>query len=105
MVSMTPPFVDAEHIRRRAERGAFERGMAYFRDGAVRHVAWDPVSSVLESEVDGSGRTAYRCRIRLDVARSDQPIVSTFCTCPMERDCKHTVATLLESNRLADRPA
>ena len=100
---MTPPFVDAEHIRRRADGGAYERGMAYFRDGAVQSVAWDPVAAVLESVVEGSGRTAYRCRIRLDPARPDQPIVSTFCTCPVERDCKHTVATLLASNRLADR--
>ena len=39
---MTPPFVDAEHIRRQADGGAYERGVAYFRDGAVRTVALGP---------------------------------------------------------------
>jgi len=99
---MTPPFVDVEHIRRQGQGGAYERGVAYFRDGAVRTVAWDPGSSVIESVVDGSARSSYRCRIRLDIARRDRPIVSTFCTCPVEADCKHTVATLLASNRLAE---
>src|SRR6478736_3836349 len=102
MDDMTPPFVDVEHIRRQAPGGAYERGVAYFHDGAVRTVSWDPGSSVIESVVDGSGRSSYRCRIRLDVARRDRPIVSTFCTCPVELNCKHTVAALLASNRLAD---
>ena len=53
---MTPPFVDAEHIRRQADGGGYERGVAYFRGGAVRSVTWDPAASVLESVVDGSGR-------------------------------------------------
>ncbi|GAA1950748.1 SNF2-related protein [Microbacterium deminutum] len=97
---MTPPFVAVEHIRRQAQGGAYERGVAYFHDGAVRTVTWDPGSSVIESVVEGSGRSPYRCRIRLDPARPDHPIVSTFCTCPLEADCKHAIATLLASNRL-----
>ena len=52
---MTPPFVDVEHIRRQAPGGSYERGVAYFHDGAVRTVSWDPDSSVIDSVVDGSG--------------------------------------------------
>ena len=52
---MTPPFVDPAHIRRRSDGGGYERGVAYFRDGAVRSVTWDPRTSLLESVVDGSG--------------------------------------------------
>ncbi len=33
--------------------------------------------------------------------RPERPIVSTSCTCPLEADCKHVVATLLAANRLA----
>ena len=51
---MTPPFVDAEQIRRRADGGAYERGVAYFRDGAVRvRRVGSGIASVLESVVDG----------------------------------------------------
>ncbi len=98
---MIPPFVDAEHIRRQADAGGYERGIAYFRGGAVRTVTWDPVASLVESVVEGSGSRAYRCRIHLDVSRPDRPILSTSCRCPMHFDCKHTVATLLASNDLA----
>jgi superfamily II DNA or RNA helicase len=103
MDAMTPPFVDAGHIRRQADNGGYERGVAYFHAGAVRSVTWNATTSLLESVVDGSGPGAYRCRIRLDPARPERPIVSTWCTCPMQFDCKHTVATLLASNELASR--
>ena len=83
MDAMTPPFVDAGQIRRQAENGGYERGVAYFRAGAVRSVTWNPATSVVESVVDGSGPGAYRCRIRLDPARPEHPIVSTSCTCPI----------------------
>ena len=101
MDAVIPPLVDVAHIRRQAEGGGYERGVAYFRDGAVRTVLWDPRTSLVESVVDGSGSTPYRCRIHLDPRRPERPILSTSCTCPMHADCKHTVATLLASNRLA----
>lgn len=99
---MTPPFVDAAHIRRLADAGAYERGAAYFADGAVLQVTWDPASSVIESVVAGSGDRSYRCRIRLDPHRPERVIAATSCTCPMQFDCKHAVATLLAGNRLAE---
>ena len=63
---MAAPFVDVAHIRRLAQGGAYERGIAYFQDGAVRTVTWDPASCVVESVVAGSAHSSYRCRIRLD---------------------------------------
>lgn len=100
---MTPPFVDAAHIRRLVDDGAYQRGEAYFADGAVLQVTWDPASSVIESVVAGSGDRNYRCRIRLDPHRPERVIAATSCTCPMQFDCKHAVATLLAGNRLAER--
>ena len=100
---MTPPFVDAAHIRRQADGGAYERGEAYFAGGAVQQVTWDPTTSVIESVVVGSAGRSYRCRIRLDPQRPDRPVAATSCTCPVQFDCKHTVATLLASNRLAQQ--
>ena len=105
MDAVTPPFVDAGHIRRLVEAGAYERGVAYFADGAVHQLAWDPVACVLESVVSGGSGKTYRCRIRLDPRRRDRPIAATSCTCPVQFDCKHTVATLLASNRSAQSAA
>ena len=96
-----PPFVDPAHIRGFTDSGTYERGVAYLADGAVQRVDWDPVSSVIEAVVAGSGGRTYRCRVRLDAQRVDHPIAATSCTCPVQFDCKHTVATLLASNRLS----
>ncbi|WP_228484814.1 DEAD/DEAH box helicase [Microbacterium cremeum] len=99
---MIPPFVAVAHIRRLADDGAYERGAAYFDGGAVLEVAWDPLSSVMESVVAGSADRSYRCRIRLDPQHPERLIAATSCTCPMQFDCKHAVATLLAGNRLAE---
>jgi len=104
MDAVTPPFVDAVHIRRQSDAGGYERGTAYFRSGAVRSVTWDPGESLLASAVDGSSAKTYRCRIQLDTRRTERPIVATSCSCPMQFDCKHIVATLLASNSLAREP-
>ncbi|MFC8683067.1 SNF2-related protein [Microbacterium ureisolvens] len=96
-----PPFVDPGHIRRHTDSGTYERGSAYFAAGAVERLEWDPVTSVVESVVAGSAGRTYRCRIRLDPQRADRPIAATSCTCPVQFDCKHTVATLLAGNRAA----
>jgi len=96
-----PPFIDPAHIRRFTDSGTYERGVAYFADGAVQQVTWDPATSVLEASVTGSGLRAYRCRIRLDPQRTDRPIAATSCTCPVQFDCKHTVAVLLQANQVA----
>ncbi|MFK4837524.1 SNF2-related protein [Microbacterium sp. ZW T2_14] len=96
-----PPFIDPGHIRRHTDSGSYERGAAYFADGAVQQLQWDPVTSVIEAVVRGSAGRTYRCRVRLDPQRVDHPIAATSCTCPVQFDCKHTVATLLAANRLA----
>ncbi|WP_239525734.1 DEAD/DEAH box helicase [Microbacterium sp. B35-30] len=96
-----PPFVDPGHIRRHTDSGSYERGAAYFADGAVQRLDWDPVTCVIEAVVAGSAGRTYRCRVRLDPQRTDHPIAATSCTCPVQFDCKHTVATLLAANRLA----
>jgi hypothetical protein len=50
----------------------------------------------MTGEVAGSRDQRYRCVIRLHPDRDD--IDDTRCTCPMEADCKHVVATLLAAN-------
>ncbi|WP_417562549.1 SNF2-related protein [Microbacterium sp.] len=100
---MTPPFVDPDQIRRQAEGHGYPRGVDYFRQGAVRRVAWDAKNGILSGTVAGSRSTSYRTTIRVDAGRPAGPIVWTNCTCPMQASCKHTVATLLAANAQAVR--
>ncbi|HKT57079.1 MAG TPA: SWIM zinc finger family protein, partial [Microbacterium sp.] len=101
---MDAPFIDPDAIRRQAWGGAFTRGTQYFHDGAVRRVEWDAASRTISGDVAGSRAQRYRSVVRLK-AVSDR-IDTTWCSCPMEADCKHVVATLLAANasRLADTP-
>ena len=105
MGGVSPPFVAVEHIRGRSDAGSYARGLDRFQAGAVRSLTWDPGEAVLRSLVDGSVAQPYRCVIRLDPRRLDRPIVSASCSCPVRSNCKHTVATLLESNRRVGREA
>lgn len=98
---MIPPLVEPAQIRAVGDAGGFERGTAYFRDGAVRALAWDAASGVLSASVDGTGVRPYRCTIVLDPRRPDRMIASTMCSCPVQGGCKHVIATLLAGNRLA----
>jgi len=99
MDAVTAPFVTDAEIRRIAEGAAYERGVGYERSDAVRRISWDGETGVLSSVVSGSGSRAYRCTIHLDVTAPATRVRSAWCSCPMQIGCKHTVATLLHSNR------
>ena len=101
MDAVIPPLVEPAQIRAQSDEGGFARGEAYFRDGAVRTVSWDAGSAVIVALVDGSGGRPYRCTILLDIRQPERMVVSASCTCPVGQNCKHTVAALLASNRLA----
>ncbi|MBU4465839.1 MAG: DEAD/DEAH box helicase family protein, partial [Actinobacteria bacterium] len=103
---MPAPFIDPDSLRRRVGGAGYERGVSYFRGGAVRAIEWNEASQTLTGTVDGSGGRIYRCTVRIDVARTTDRIMIAQCTCPLARDCKHAVATVLSSNaRLIDPPA
>ncbi len=95
---MLAPHVNPDAIRRAAEGWGFERGLEYFRDGAVIAVRWEPAEHAVLARVSGSGSQVYYCTISLDVARTSQPIMRTTCSCPMRSGCKHVVASLFASN-------
>ena len=105
MDAVTPPHVDPSYIRSQAGLPTFERGAAYFEAGAVSGVAWDAATEVLVAEVAGIGGRVYRSRVRLDPQRLDRPIAAMSCTCPVQFDCKHSVATILAGNSLAGHAA
>lgn len=97
---MPAPHVNPDAIRRTAEGWGFERGLEYFRDGAVIAVRWEPGEHAILARVSGSGSQVYHCTITLDAARTSQPIMRTTCSCPLRSGCKHVVASLFASNAM-----
>jgi len=96
-----PPLVDLTAVARQVGSAAFDRGRVYYRDGKVSELVWDDATSSLTGAVLGSSFPPYRTRIYVEVASSGFSKASdNTCTCPMAFDCKHVVATLLDSNGL-----
>ena len=98
------PLVDATEISRLVGRSAFERGQAYFRQGAVVDVAWNPATRVVSAFVQGGAPEPYACSITLGTTgRGFRPIFS-MCDCPVGIDCKHIAAALIDTNARAMKP-
>jgi uncharacterized Zn finger protein len=91
-------------IRQMASPEVFERGMEYYRRGAVLDVTRR--GDELYAEVEGSDVDPYQVRVSL---RSDG-IGSADCTCPYDWGgaCKHVVAVLLtclhDAEHVEERP-
>jgi uncharacterized Zn finger protein len=85
------PRLTEAHIRNLATAPSFERGRAYYRDGAVL----DPIcqESRLRAQCEGSDYEPYQVSATL----SKNGIAETSCTCPYDYGgiCKHVVALLL----------
>jgi len=85
-----------EDIRRRFDSGTFARGQAYAREGKVRKIGLTKTGC--DGEVSGSGRSIYHQSVRVTRKGSTLSIAGS-CSCPMDRNCKHVVAVLLEALR------
>ncbi|WP_307816174.1 DEAD/DEAH box helicase [Hoyosella rhizosphaerae] len=72
----------------------FWRGMAYARDGAVRDLTWDIAANVLRANVDGSGRNSYDTVVAFTTGGGEWEFDFGRCSCPVSRNCKHSVAVL-----------
>jgi len=88
---MSIPRPTAQQLRGLAGDGGYQRGLDCARRGRVLHTSWDADAETLTAEVLGGGHGPYRCRARF---RGGE-ILSTSCTCPVPRGCKHVVAALL----------
>jgi superfamily II DNA or RNA helicase len=108
MQSDRPPLVDAGDIIRLVGPAAFERGRNYARAGRVLEASWSPALNTFSGYVAGNAAHPYRCSVTMASGANgrSRPIQST-CSCPMQQDCKHVAATLLESNadQIAELPA
>jgi uncharacterized Zn finger protein len=78
-------------LRSLSAEQSFERGMQYYRAGAIDNATRQ--GNVLTALCEGSSTPAYRLRVELDQAG----VRSASCTCPYDWGglCKHLVALLL----------
>ncbi|HCX85402.1 MAG TPA: hypothetical protein DHV14_09785, partial [Micrococcales bacterium] len=86
-------------------RHAFDAGTAYARQHRAVVRRHDAEARVVTGNVEGSGRNVYSSTAFYDLTRNGT-IVSFDgrCSCPVQADCKHTVAlliTALEQQRAA----
>lgn len=88
---MSIPRPSVQQLRRLAGDGGYQRGLDYARRGYVQRTSWDAETQTLTGEVFGSGTGSYRCRAQFDGGA----ILSTACSCPVQRACKHVVAAML----------
>lgn len=100
MPSPATPLVDARGIIRLVGQLTYQRGLGYSKAGAVSDIEWDRESGLLSSTVAGSGDDPYRCHIVLGHTNDGYRPITGDCSCPMQRNCKHVAATLLECNAL-----
>ena len=73
--------------------GTFGRGEAYARDGMV--IGLRREGDRIEGKVKGSGGSVYRQTIHF-VAGARRVGFDGHCSCPMDSNCKHVVALLLD---------
>ncbi|MFD5214865.1 SNF2-related protein [Microbacterium sp. NPDC058345] len=91
---MTAPRPSPQQLRMLAGDSGYQRGLDYARRGQVLRTAWDPATETLTGEVFGTAHAPYRCRVQF----RGGAILSSACTCPMQRACKHVVATMLAAH-------
>jgi superfamily II DNA or RNA helicase len=78
-------------------RSAFQKGQAYQRQGRVLSLSCD--DHTVEATVRGSGRNHYDVAVNVRRAANGGALAGGDCSCPMEMDCKHVAAVLIEARR------
>jgi superfamily II DNA or RNA helicase len=83
-----------EEIRKLCSPRYYQRGLRYQRQGHVLVSEWDEETNAIFGEVSGSNGRIYKQEIYFSPAKHNR--ISGVCTCPVEANCKHVVAVLLE---------
>jgi len=92
------PFSSSD-IQKSFDPAYFDRGKAYQKEGRVirlevnhdKYGHWK-----IKSVIRGSQKSAYHTDIIVSV-KDQKFVVDGFCSCPMDHNCKHVAASLLEA--------
>ncbi|MBI3945495.1 MAG: SWIM zinc finger family protein [Armatimonadetes bacterium] len=87
----SPPTLSESAIRERVGDASFQRGLSYYRDGALFDARRSGMA--LKARCEGSRAEAYRLKVIFDA----DGITDAECSCPVGGGgrCKHTAALLL----------
>jgi superfamily II DNA or RNA helicase len=92
------PVLDLDQIRAVVGTTTFQRGLDYFRQGAVREFEWDESTETLEGAVAGNEEytsTVWLSRRSHDHTSNVVTILRGICTCPVRMNCKHVAALVI----------
>jgi superfamily II DNA or RNA helicase len=78
-------------------RSAFDKAVAYQAQGRVSGLEISDDLTHIRAKVKGSGSNTYRVEIQLDFSGDRLADLDGECSCPMDLNCKHVAATLLEA--------
>ncbi|MEO8284339.1 MAG: SNF2-related protein, partial [Pseudarthrobacter sp.] len=86
---------------------SLSRGRTYSRKGAVSSVEWNPKNLELKGTVQGNRSAPYRTRAAFKNGVGGLRLEWGSCSCPMQFNCKHVAALLLEisSGPVMEQPA
>ena len=92
-------YISEDDVRNAFDPQTFARGWNYQKTGKVLQILVSFVSKneyLVEGIVQGSRRSPYKVSVEI---MADNLHVSIFgeCSCPVEVDCKHAVAILMEA--------
>lgn len=82
-----------DDLARQFPHEVFIRGISYATENKVK--GWSFDNDFVESEVQGSGRNIYAQEIELVFENGKLEAVNGSCSCPVEYNCKHVAAVLL----------
>lgn len=106
----TPPFIfDIDDIKENVFSSDFSKGLDYYRKGKVIDAEIDIKDDnkyIIHSSTHGSGINIYQQEISVEKKEGEDKItIEGICSCPVEYDCKHVVASLLYVNeKTGDNP-
>ena len=90
-----------ESLAKQVSVATFARAMEVYLGQKVLDYTLNPASSTewaIDGQVQGSGREAYVTSVTLEVAAEGSVLFfSGICTCPVGKDCKHSVALALKA--------
>jgi len=89
---------DEATVKRMVSSTTWQRGSRYYLEGRVELLPVDQPFEVARARVKGSGRKHYTTSVFI----LDNGELEGECSCPVEHDCKHAVATALEWLEVAE---
>ncbi|MCQ6269089.1 DEAD/DEAH box helicase [Pseudarthrobacter sp. R1] len=91
-----PPVIHDAVISSLVGSSFLSRGRTYSRKGAVFGVEWNPKSLELKGKVQGTRNNPYKAKASFKDGISGLRLDWGHCSCPVQFNCKHVAALLLE---------